>query len=88
MSKTATPTAEELLNDYVEHREAGKEHYAAADEALAALVERLRPIRGKKVLTHASGRQFELVDQFAEKNTVFGHAGVRRYDLKELKSRA
>lgn len=81
-------SAEDLLEAVVAHRERGKRHYAQADEALTELVERLRTVRGKKLLTRVStGEIFELVDQFADRNTVFGHSGVRRYDLKPVKER-
>jgi hypothetical protein len=89
LSKAAAEEeAEELLERVLSAREKGKQCYAQADEALTELVERLRPIRGKKLLTREStGEVFELVDQFADRNTVFGHSGVRRFDLKPVKQR-
>jgi hypothetical protein len=82
------PTDEQVLGLYLMHREQGKLHYAQADEALQELLQRLKGVRGKKLLTHAaSGEVYELVDQFADRNTVFGHSGVRRFDLKLVKSK-
>ena len=59
-----------------------KRHFDHADELLAELVHEMEPGQtvklGKKVVT--------LVDQFADKLTVYRSHGIKRYDLhvKEL----
>ncbi len=87
LGEDEAPTAEELLDGYLAHREQGKEHYAEADACLGQLIDSLRGSRGKKLLTASSGEVYELVDQFADRNTVFGHSGVRRFELKPVKER-
>ncbi len=55
--------------------------YAKSDILLAGLVEVL-PL-GQPIPIGA-GKAVMLVDQFAEKGLVWGHAAVRRFELKEV----
>lgn len=67
----------------VERRKAlGKKHYQASDDLLDQL---LAVAPCGTVLTKPNGKKVKVIDNFAEKNKVFRPAGVRRFDLKEVK---
>jgi len=75
---------QELLVEWVRHREEGKAHYEAADLALGMLAKKMKP--GQKVKHPVTEEEFTLTDNFAEgKNVSFGIVGVRRYELKAVR---
>ena len=60
----------------------GKRAYKQADALLDQIQEKMKP--GEVVA--AGVTEYELVDKFAEKNTVCTPAMCRRFELKEVKS--
>ena len=54
--------------------------YAEMDLLIMDLV-----ARGETTITTADGTTYSIVDNFADRNTVFRPAGVKRYELKEEK---
>lgn len=73
----------ELLRTVIHEREHGKGCYARADAALEELI-RTTPIG---TVLDLDGKQYELVDKFTNKNTVFAHAGCKRFDVSEMKEK-
>ena len=67
---------------FLEARENGKAEYARADDLLEELVGLLEV---GETVTLPDGREIALVDQFADRAVVWKPAGVRRFELKELK---
>jgi hypothetical protein len=62
-------------------KEAAKAEYEKSDEALNKLIEKV-PV-GEVV--EVDGFRYTIEDNFAGKNTGWGHGSVRRYDLVKVK---
>jgi hypothetical protein len=71
----------ELISKHVRSLDLGKKNYKKADAALEAIISTMKP---GDVAVAANGRKYELVDEFAERMTVFKPCGIRRYKLEEV----
>ncbi len=70
-----------LVGKHVRSLELGKRAYKRSDASLEAILKVMKP---GDVVTLKGGRRYELVDEFAEKLTVFKPCGVRRFKLEEI----
>jgi hypothetical protein len=75
---------EELFIKHQRYLAAGKANYSKADKVLEQILERCQP--GVQVTIPESGKTppilLTLVDQFAEKNAVWGGSSVKRMTIK------
>lgn len=77
-SKLTKSQQQKLVEKYFAAKDRGKEAYAEADQALAAIAAAV-PVG--TVIELAGGRTATLIDQFAGKNKVFKPCGVERITL-------
>lgn len=77
-SETEQETAE-LIRKFLRTRANAKLLYDRADRLLVQISERMSA--GESIAANASGKRYALIDNYAGKNVVWGHGGVRRYDV-------
>lgn len=85
MPKKSTPALDvpTLAARVVASREVGKRGYKKADAAMAELVKQIKP---GETVTLASGKKFQLKDNWEGKTQVAAISFSRRYELEEVTS--
>ena len=82
-AKPPQPSRQELLAEFVRHREEGKAHYEKADHILTILLKKVKV--GGKVAHPVTGEEYRVVDNFEKKNLYFRPCGIRRFELQSIK---
>lgn len=78
------PDLAELVHKHLRAKTAAKRYYDRADRFLAEIAEHIEP--GDEIKLNDSGKKAVLLDNFAGKTIVWGHGGVRKYEIEILDS--
>jgi hypothetical protein len=69
----------ELIRKFLRAKARAKKLYDRADVHLAEIAKAIKP--GDEVPLTEDGKKAVLIDNFAGKSVVWGHGGVRHYDI-------
>lgn len=71
-----------LIRKFISTKARAKKMYERADAVLAEISGRMKP--GDEVPLTESGKKAVLLDNFAGKQIVWGHGGVRHYEIEVI----
>lgn len=71
-----------LIRKFLGTKARAKKMYERADAVLAEISSRMKP--GDEVQLTESGKKAVLLDNFAGKQIVWGHGGVRHYEIEVI----
>jgi hypothetical protein len=84
-AKRHAPTTADQIASYFAAKEAAKQAYDLADRLLVEIAKKLK--RGVPFKISAT-EEVVLHNNFLGKSIVWGHGGVRKYELEKLKTQA